>query len=50
MQGFRPESEIPGRHPSSSRVNNIKKVLTVEIYTQYTLYKKIKIAELCTLR
>ena len=31
--GFRPEGEIPRRHSSNSRI--LRKVLTVEIYSQY---------------
>ena len=33
-QGFRPESEIPSRHPSSS-LAYIEKFLKLKIYSQY---------------
>ena len=34
-QGFRPEGEIPRRHPSNSRI--LREVLTVEIYSSHTV-------------
>ena len=41
-QGFRPEGEIPRRHPSSSRVY-VRKTLTVKIYSHTVNIENVSI-------